>query len=160
MVVLTQLCCRLGIAIAQPPLIQILTNAKAPYNISTPTAHLALASLTPSGVQNMRAKIGTLIDSRGTLVRALATLAPLGLGRPIGAGDANFVLIPVLDGEGGKPDNVRAQQVYRILAEEKGVVVRFRGGEAGCFGCLRITVGSSREIETMIEKLREVLTLV
>ena len=35
---------RLGIGPVQPPLIQILTDTKAPYNISTPTTHLALSS--------------------------------------------------------------------------------------------------------------------
>ena len=38
---------RLGISIAAPALTQILTNAKAPYNISTPTAALALRALKP-----------------------------------------------------------------------------------------------------------------
>ncbi|KAF8755597.1 Histidinol-phosphate aminotransferase [Rhizoctonia solani] len=47
---------RLGVAIAQPPLIQILTNTKAPYNISTPSASLALAALSPDGIATMTEK--------------------------------------------------------------------------------------------------------
>ncbi|CAL1708908.1 unnamed protein product [Somion occarium] len=48
---------RLGIAIAHPALIQILMNTKAPYNISTPTASLALSALSPPAVVSMREKL-------------------------------------------------------------------------------------------------------
>ena len=147
----------MGIAIAQPPLIQILTNAKAPYNVSAPSAYLARAALTPLALESVREKIQALIGSRGELLKIFATLAPLGLGEPIGANEANFILIPILDGPGGTPDNRRAQNVYRILAEEKGVVVRYRGGEPGCLGCVRITVGSGEENEILINRLKEVL---
>jgi histidinol-phosphate aminotransferase len=148
---------RLGIAIAQPPLIQVLTNTKAPYNISTPTAHLALAALSPNAIASMHDKINTLITARAALIKALSNLKPLGLGPVIGANHANFVMVPVLSKEGGKPDNVRAQKVYRDLAEKNGVVVRYRGGEVGCEGCLRITVGSDKEMKVVLEKLEAVL---
>lgn len=148
---------RLGIAIAQPPLIQVLSNTKAPYNISTPTAHLALSALSPPSVASMRQKISTLVASRGKLLAALASLAPLGLGSSIGGNDANFVVVPVLDAPGGKPNNTRSQRVYKSLAEENGVVVRYRGSEPGCEGCLRITVGTEEENDTLIQRLSEVL---
>ncbi|KAJ3980387.1 histidinol-phosphate aminotransferase [Lentinula detonsa] len=148
---------RLGIAIAQPPLIQVLTNTKAPYNISTPTAHLALSALSPSSLATMQLKIETLIASRAALLKSLSDIAQLGLGPSIGSNDSNFVMIPVLSKDGVRPDNVRAQKVYKALAEENGVVVRFRGNEPGCEGCLRITVGSEEENATVIRKLELVL---
>lgn len=148
---------RLGIAIAQPPLIQVLSNTKAPYNISTPTAQLALAALSPAAFALMHVKIDTLIASRATLLRSLESLSELGLGPSIGANEANFVVVPVLSRDDRKPDNVRAQKVYRSLAEENGVVVRLRSGEAGCHGCLRITVGTKSENQTLLQKLEEVL---
>jgi len=148
---------RLGVAIAQPPLIQLLTNTKAPYNISAPTAHLALAALSPSAVASMHSKVDTLLTSRATLLRSLEYLSDLGLGPSIGANEANFVVVPILSRDGRKPDNDRAQKVYRSLAEEHGVVVRFRGGEAGCTGCVRITVGTESENQTLLRKLEEVL---
>ncbi|KAI6021676.1 pyridoxal phosphate-dependent transferase [Pisolithus microcarpus] len=114
-------------ALAQPPLIQILTNTKAPYNISTPTAQEELA-------------------------QSLAGLSHLGLGPIIGGNHANFLVVPVVDKtmEG-------SQRVYKVLAEENGVVVRYRGGEPGCTGCLRITVGTPEENRVLLEKLRNVL---
>ncbi|THV06516.1 histidinol-phosphate aminotransferase [Dendrothele bispora CBS 962.96] len=150
---------RLGIAIAQPPLIQALTNTKAPYNISTPTAHLALSALSSVSISSMQSKIQTLISSRTTLLQSLSELVPLGLGPSIGGNDANFVAVPVLSKDGTKPDNVRSQKIYRALAEENGVVVRYRGSEPGCEGCLRITVGTEEENKAVVERLRVVMTV-
>lgn len=134
-------------------------NTKAPYNISTPTASLALTALSPEAVSLMQEKVSTLTKSREELLRGLAELAPLGLGAVIGGNDANFVVVPVLEKNGsGKPDNARAQKIYKTLAEEKGVVVRYRGGELGCAGCLRITVGSEEEIKECLKKFSELLT--
>ncbi|KAK2459616.1 hypothetical protein APHAL10511_008371 [Amanita phalloides] len=147
---------RLGIALAQPPLIQILSNTKAPYNVSAPTAQIALAALLPESVTAMQAKAAQLVASRDTLIHSLANLRPLGIGPVIGANDANFVMVPIL-GSGGEPDSARAFNVYKSLAEEKGVVIRFRGKEPGCTGCLRITVGTEEEIRIVMDKLREAL---
>ncbi|KAG8747696.1 histidinol-phosphate transaminase [Ceratobasidium sp. 414] len=149
---------RLGIALAQPPLIQILTNTKAPYNISTPSASLALAALSSKGIATMQSKIAVLNSNQANLLRGLSKLAPLGVGRVIGGNHANFVLVPILSKNGGEPDNTRSSVAYKRLAEELGVVVRFRGNEYGCKGCLRITVGSEEEVETVLERLEKVLT--
>ncbi|KAJ7054506.1 pyridoxal phosphate-dependent transferase [Mycena amicta] len=146
---------RLGAAIAQPPLIQVLTNAKAPYNISTPTAHIALAALSEPSIAAMRANVAKLIANRATLLQALTTIPDVG--PAIGSNDANFVLVPILDSAGGVPDNDRAQRMYRLLAEDNGVVVRFRGNEPGCTACVRITVGTAEENEVVVAKMRKVL---
>ncbi|KAJ7735087.1 pyridoxal phosphate-dependent transferase [Mycena maculata] len=149
---------RLGIALAQPPLIQVLTNTKAPYNISTPTAHIALSALAPDSITTMRSKISTLVESRQQLLTDLTGLVSLGVGGVIGGNDANFVVVPIL--AEGKPDNTRAQRLYRLLAEENGVVVRYRGSEPGCEGCLRITVGTEEENRTVVAKMRLVLSAI
>ncbi|KAJ7253716.1 histidinol-phosphate aminotransferase, partial [Mycena haematopus] len=148
---------RLGVGLAQPPLIQVLTNTKAPYNISTPTAYIALSALTPESVSAMRNKIATLVALRKALLVDLAALASLGVGHAIGGNDANFVVVPII-GVDGKPDNARAQRLYRSLAEENGVVVRYRGSEPGCEGCLRITVGTEEENTTAVTKIRDILS--
>jgi len=147
---------RLGIAIAHPALIQILMNTKAPYNISTPTAFLALSALSTESVSLMKEKIATLVSSRGQLLQELAKIS--GLGPAVGGNDANFLVVPVLQKNGsGEPDSTRAQVIYKTLAESEGVVVRYRGGEPGCAGCLRITVGSESENAEVLAKLRVLL---
>lgn len=57
----------------------------------------------------------------------------------------------------GKPDSARALKVYKTMAEEKGVVVRYRGNEHGCEGCLRITIGAAEENKVLLAKLEETL---
>lgn len=166
---------RLGIAIAHPALIQIMTNTKAPYNISTPTAHLALSALSPESVEGMRAKVKMLNANRQAMVTLLSKaqtgedeegkeLRALGIGRIIGSNDANFIVVQILEkvASGGerKPDSVRALKLYKQLAEVHGVVVRFRGAEMGCEGCLRITVGSKGENEIVIAKFKELLKVI
>ncbi|EPS97425.1 hypothetical protein FOMPIDRAFT_1031985 [Fomitopsis schrenkii] len=149
---------RLGMAFAHPAVVQILMNTKAPYNISAPTAALALSALSPTALAAMSAKVASLVEQRGVLLKGLAELAPLGLGTAIGGNHANFVMVPVLEKSGSsKPDNLRAQRIYKTLAETEGVVVRYRGGEPGCAGCLRITVGSKEENPVVLTKLREML---
>ena len=59
--------------------------------------------------------------------------------------------------EGGRPSNETALVVYVRLAETKGVVVRFRGKEVGCLGCLRITVGTEEEVNTLLNTMQLVL---
>ena len=145
---------RLGIAIAHPALIHVLNNAKAPYNISTPTAYLALRALSSESIHLKRNKIAILNASRVKLLQSLSTIPAMGT--PVGANEANFVMVPVLD-KNGKKDTGRALAIYKTLAEEKGIVVRFRGKETGCEACLRITVGTEEENDKVVEKLKEVL---
>ncbi|KAL1412202.1 histidinol-phosphate transaminase [Vanrija albida] len=146
---------RLGYLLASPELIQILTNAKAPYNVSLPTASLALASVSPSGLEVMQKNTATLIANRNNLVEELLKIPSIGA--VPGGNHANFVLAQVLDKPGGKPDNKRANAVYKEMAENRGVVVRFRGNEPGCEACLRITVGTEEENATALARLSELL---
>ena len=82
------------------------------------------------------------------------------MGKAIGGNHANFLVVPILGpggAENGKPDNTRSERVYKELAEKEGVVVRFRGKEYGCEGCLRITVGTEEENRVLSEKLKLIL---
>ncbi|KAJ9106005.1 hypothetical protein QFC19_003341 [Naganishia cerealis] len=149
---------RLGFALAPPPLVQIMTNTKAPYNVSKPTATLALSSVSPRGISILHENITALNKCRAELITALQAIP--GLGDVLGGNDANFVLVQVLDKpreQGGRPSNPRAVAAYKHMAEQMGLVVRFRGNERGCEGCLRITVGSPEECEAVVERLKQIL---
>ena len=56
-----------------------------------------------------------------------------------------------------RASNVHALAVYEKLAGGKGVVVRFRGKEYGCEGCLRVTVGTEAEVDSFLRELRIVV---
>lgn len=149
---------RLGYLLAPPPLIQILTNTKAPYNVSVPTASIASQAVSPSGLSAMERTVKTLTSNRSFLISELEQIPAVG--RIIGGNHANFVLCEILDAPkeaGGKPCNERAVAVYKEMAEHRGVVVRFRGHEIGCKGCFRVTVGTREECEVLIKQLKELL---
>jgi len=60
----------------------------------------------------MRENIEALKASRVKLLSSLHSLKELGLGRAIGAQDANFILIPVLARGGSVPDSTRLLSKY------------------------------------------------
>jgi len=144
---------RLGYLLAPPPLIQILTNTKAPYNISLPTASLASQAVSEAGLASMGKSVDTLNSNRKKLIDGLKEIP--GVGAILGGNHANFVMAQII--KDGKPSNERAVSVYKTMAEHRGVVVRYRGGEIGCEGCLRVTVGSEEEVEAVLKQLGELL---
>ena len=99
-----------------------------------------------------------IVEQRKRLITELPRIA--GIGNFKGDFNANFLLVEILDGpksEGGKPSNQVALKVYERLAEQKGVVVRFRGKELGCEGCLRVSVGREQEVDRFLAALEVVL---
>lgn len=143
---------RLGIAISNPPLISLLNKTKAPYNISTPTSTLALSAFSDSSISAFHNNVSALLSQRSLLLSVLPSLPHIQT--IIGTNDANFVLARFVDKDGNISNDV-AKKVYTLLAEELGVVVRFRGNEIGCEGCIRITVGNEQENKVLVEKLKE-----
>ena len=149
---------RLGAAFASPEVAQLLNNFKAPYNISDPTSQIASAALRMEGLASMRQNRRKILAQRDRLVAELPKI--YGVGRLRGGLDSNFLLFEMLDAplhRGGRPSNEVALKVYENLAEHHHIVVRFRGKELGCEGCLRITVGTENEVDNFLERLVDVL---
>ena len=149
---------RLGVAFSSPEVAALLNNIKAPYNISSPTSAIANAALEEESLVVMRFNREQIIRQRGRLQIELPKVP--GIGRFLGGADSNFLLVEILDGpanEGGKPDNRTALEVYETMAGQRGVVVRFRGKELGCTGCLRITVGTAEEVDRFLSEIKNVL---
>jgi histidinol-phosphate aminotransferase len=145
---------RLGAAFTSPPIASLLNNLKAPYNISSPTSAIASQALQKGGLSVMRANREKIITQRNRLLKELPKVE--GIGRFRGGVASNFLLVEMLDYH-GKPDNVTALKVYESLAENRGVVVRFRGKEHGCLGCLRITIGTEDEVTRFLKEIQSVL---
>jgi histidinol-phosphate aminotransferase len=148
---------RLGAAFTSPPVASLLNNMKAPYNIPNPTSEIAILALKESGLKVMRAHREAILGQRDRLSRELPRVK--GVGRFRGGTESNFLLVEMLDFQ-GQPDNVTALHVYENLAEDRGVVVRFRGKEHGCLGCLRITVGTEPEVTRFLREIADVLSQV
>lgn len=149
---------RLGAAFTSPEIASLMNSLKAPYNISSPTSALAQVALQPKNVEVMRSNRAKILQQRARMLKELPQIP--GVGQFLGGADSNFLLVEVLDKpreQGGKPSNKIASAVYEALAETRGVVVRFRGKELGCDGCLRITVGTESEVSKFLTEIREVL---
>ncbi|KAI5787704.1 pyridoxal phosphate-dependent transferase [Peziza echinospora] len=145
---------RLGASFTSPAIATLLNSLKAPYSISTPTSILASTALSAQGLSVMNKHAADIKRQRDFLLSELPKIP--GIGRLRGGVDGNFLLYEILDAE-GRPDNDVAGRVYKALAERMGVVVRFRGAEKGCLGCLRVTVGTEPENLRLLEVLREVI---
>ena len=145
---------RLGATFTSVEIAAVLNSLKAPYSISTPTSALGSAALGEEGLKVKEEKVASIIAERERMIVELPKIP--GVGRFLGGFDANFLLVEMLDAE-GRPSNEVALKVYEQLAETRGVVVRFRGKETGCNGCLRMTVGTEVENGVLLQRLREVL---
>ncbi|KAI9006915.1 pyridoxal phosphate-dependent transferase [Hyaloraphidium curvatum] len=145
---------RLGFSITTPEIAAVLNKTKAPYNVATPTSILARMALMDDSTTRLREYVAEITRERENLVSQLKSMPRIG--RVLGGWDSNFILVEVLDTKGA-PSSDEAFRVYKTMAETMGVVVRFRGTELGCDGCLRITVGNKDENPVLLQKLKACL---
>lgn len=145
---------RLGIAFASPEIATLFNSMKSPYNIPSPTSTIAQAAFSPESLAVMRENRAKIIAQRNRMLNEMPKIS--GVGRFLGGQESNFLLVEMLNKD-GKPDNVTALATYEAMAEKKGVVVRFRGKEYGCEGCLRVTVGTEEEVTRFLSELKAVL---
>jgi len=129
---------RLGMAFAARPVIDILNKVKPPYNINQATQDIALQAL--KNVEQVNEWIRITVSERDRLSK---DLLDLDLVTKVYPSDANFILTEVKD----------AAAVYHHLVEQ-GIIVRDRSKVILCEGCLRITVGTSTENETLLNNLK------
>jgi histidinol-phosphate aminotransferase len=126
---------RLGIAIGHPSIIELLHNIKPPYNINTLSQQKAIESLTD--IEKVDKQIKELLTER---IRVAAYLSELKWVQTVFPSDANFLLVRVDD----------ANKRYEALLTRK-VVVRNRTTQTNCENCLRITIGTPKENNQLIE---------
>lgn len=145
---------RLGITFANRDISRLLNSMKYPYNISNLTSDVAIRATTPESLKETKVKINKIIEQRAVVLRELLKLKYVGENR--GGLDANFILIEILNKD-LQPDNEIANKLYLTLATENKIVVRFRGKELGCTGCLRVSIGTAEENAILIETFERVL---
>ena len=132
---------RIGLAIADPAVIALMSKVKYPYNINVLAQKMALMKL--DVVAKDRA-VAEIVGQRFRLEKELAKCPEV---KGIYSSDANFLLVRF-----DNPD-----EVYdRLLAG--GVIVRNRSKVSGCEGCLRITVGTPSENDRLLRLLSSPVT--
>jgi len=146
---------RCGIAITTEEIAAIINKTKAPYNVSTPASLIARKALSDESVAKMKENAKKIIAERTKLIEIFKSLD--GVGDILGTNDGNFILVQVVN-KNGVPSSNRAHKIYKGMANNEKVVVRYRGNEYGCEGGLRITVGNVEENKILIEKFKKLLS--
>ncbi len=128
---------RVGMAFASEEIIEVFNKIKPPYNINQATQELALNAL--DQVEQVNVWIRETVAERDRLSTKLLDMEFV---QHIYPSDANFILVKVTE----------PRKLYEYLVE-KSVIVRDRSKVALCEGCLRITVGTPEENNTLIAAL-------
>jgi histidinol-phosphate aminotransferase len=128
---------RLGMAFSNELIIGWMNKVKPPYNINAASQQYALKAL--ENIAWVNDTIRHTVALRTVLIEKLHALSMV---ENVFRTDANFVLAKVSEAKG----------VYSYLVS-KGIVVRDRSNVTLCEGCLRITVGTEEENETLIAAL-------
>lgn len=126
---------RIGLAIACPRIISLMSMVKYPYNINVLAQAKAMELLAPDTPY-----IEEIISERAALASELETLPFI---TKVWKSDANFILVRTTD----------ADAIYNHLIAD-GIIVRNRNRVKGCEGCLRLTIGLKEENRKLIESLR------
>ncbi len=124
---------RLGMAFAQPAIIELFNKVKPPYNINQLTQQAALEALDKT--DQRRQWVDKILGQRAVVQQFLAGL---GFVERIYPSEANFILVKVTDPDG----------LYQYLVEKK-IIVRNRSKVILCDGCLRISIGTPKENEKL-----------
>jgi histidinol-phosphate aminotransferase len=131
---------RVGITLASKEIVEIMNKIKPPYNINQASQELALQAL--NEVEQVNEMIREIVKERENLSEALVNLSFI---EKVYPSDANFLLVKMEDPAG----------VYQKLLQ-KGIVVRDRSKVELCEGCLRITVGTPEENQTLLYALANI----
>jgi len=130
---------RLGMGISNNKIISYINKIKPPYNVNTLTENKALKEL--NKIDEIKKNIDLVLNQRMLL---LTSLEKLDFVEKIYKSDANFLLVKVDDAD------LRYNQLL-----EKGIIVRNRSNQPLCQNCLRITIGTKIENNSLIKTLNE-----
>ena len=130
---------RLGMAFASEEIIALFNKIKYPYNINILTQQQAISVLQRK--EEVAAWVALLRQERARLADELLQLP---LTEKIFPSQANFILARVVD----------ATAIYNYLVGQ-GIIVRNRHSVSLCGNCLRITIGTPEENNTLLNAMKE-----
>jgi histidinol-phosphate aminotransferase len=130
---------RVGMAFASEKIIDLMNRVKPPYNISEAAQELAAQAL--DNIDDVNSMIRIIVEERQRVAEALPELPAV---LKVYPSDGNFLLVKTT-----APD-----ELYGHLSKA-GIVVRNRSKTVHCEGCLRITIGTPKENDTLIAAIKE-----
>ncbi|MEB2308271.1 MAG: histidinol-phosphate transaminase [Candidatus Brocadiaceae bacterium] len=133
---------RLGFCIAQEPLIQGMMKVKDSYNVDRLSIAAVVAALDDQ--KSMKTHVEKIKETRLHLMKSLQEM-----GFFVYPSQTNFVLARCMKG-------ISAHTLYQALKSRKILVRYFNLRRLD--DCLRITIGTREEIDTLIQHLKELVT--
>lgn len=137
---------RLGYMVGNEGVITYLNKIKLPYNVNSLSQSLGIRAL--DNVERMTEVVSQVLDARAWLEKGLKNL-----GLEVFPSEANFLTVRV----GGSGCGDLASRVVRILAEREGIVVRDFSSRSRLKNCFRVTVGTPKQNELLIQSLTSIL---
>lgn len=131
---------RVGLAFANEEIIELFNKVKPPYNISEIAQKAILEAL--ENKPQVDETIAEIVSEREKLVENLHKFS---IFTKIYPTDANFILAKTVD----------AEKIYKFLLDEN-IVVRNRSNVEMCLGCLRMTVGTPQENESLLNAFEKI----
>jgi len=131
---------RLGVGYSNCNLISYLKKVKPPYNVNLLTEKKAIENISSTYLDNLQIK-ETILE-RNKLEKKLENFPFV---KKVYPSDSNFLLVKVAN----------ANNVYKFLLDN-GIVVRNRSQIKGCEECLRITVGTPKQNNLLINVLKQI----
>jgi histidinol-phosphate aminotransferase len=133
---------RVGMAFANPDIIQYFNKMKPPYNISTINQKAALARL--SQTDQFQKQVSGIKKEKERLSQILTEISVV---EKVYPSDANFLLVKVKN----------ANFIYNALIN-KNIITRNRSSMVD--NCLRITIGKKSENDKLIYALHELENII
>ena len=124
---------RVGMALADPSIVDLFDKVRYPYNVGTDTLRLALGMINPAKVTS---EIEMIKSQREIVADKLLAFKCV---EKVYPSDANFLLVKVSN----------PSALYSHLLND-GIIVRNRSKVPGCEGSLRLTIGTPEENARML----------
>ena len=131
---------RLGVGYSNNTLISYIKKVKPPYNVNLLTEKKAIENISSTYLDNSQIK--ETIFERNKLEKKLENFPFV---KKVYPSDSNFLLVKVAN----------ADNVYKFLLDN-GIVVRNRSKIKGCEECLRITIGTPKQNNLLINVLKRI----
>ncbi|MDO6427863.1 histidinol-phosphate transaminase [Thalassotalea sp. 1_MG-2023] len=133
---------RCGFTLANTDIITLLSKVIAPYPVPAPIAEIASEVLSNKGLEQVKVRVQETIIQRNSLTSWLNEQTWC---KAVFNSDANFVLFRCTD---EKTKN----SIFTILAEQ-GILIRDQSKQMQLAHCLRISIGSERELTVLKQTL-------
>jgi histidinol-phosphate aminotransferase len=138
---------RCGFTLANPATIKLLSKIIAPYPISAPVAEIASESLSKQGIEQVSIRIQETTILRQQLALWLEQQSWC---TRVFNSDANFILCQII--------NQELKEFIFSYLKQQGILIRDQSKQYRLDNCLRISIGSERELSIVKDTITNAIT--